>query len=386
MFTVDRLPRSPLDWLIAIIGLALCEVATWVQPNPISTFVAGPAWMLGVYPVLLAAPLAWRRAAPIAAFTVIMTGVVLQAVVTSDTPEGIHLMYAAGFGIYAAAAYSDRRPAVLGLVIGVAAFGVYSAENRDVRTGKASELWAAAFFGVALVAVWLIGVFVRNRREEAGARLRAIELEREAATAVADERARLARELHDVVAHSLSVVVLQAAGARAAGVVDPTTLEKIERTGRESLVEMRRLLGVLRRADDEPGLEPQPGISRIDELADRVRAAGVPVDVRIDGDRAALPPALDASVYRIIQESLTNVLKHAGRAHATVSVRVDTSAVTIDVIDDGSGPAQDSEGGHGLIGMRERVALFDGELSAGPRPGGGFAVHARLARDNGRPR
>lgn len=382
MHAAARLPRSALDWLIALVGLALCEVATWAQPNPIGTFVAGPGWLLAIYPVLLAVPLAWRRVAPVGSFAVIMVGVVLQAVVTGDTPEGLHFIYVLAVAMFAAAAYSDRRRAAVALGIGIAAFGVYSAENHDVQTGKAGELWAAAFFGVALVAVWLIGVFVRNRREEALISRRTAELEQETRTAVAEERVRLARELHDVVAHNLSVVVLQAAGARAAGEVDPTTLEKIERSGRESLVEMRRLLGVLRRSGDEPELEPQPGIAKIDDLAARVRAAGVPVDVTIEGDCAALPAALDASVYRIVQESLTNVLKHAGQARATVAVRADPGAVTVEVIDDGTGAARHLEGGHGLIGMRERVALYGGELSAGPRTGGGFAVHARLVRDS----
>jgi signal transduction histidine kinase len=385
MRAADRLPRSALDWLIALFGLALCEVATWVQPNPIGTFVAGPAWLLAIFPVLLAVPLAWRRVAPLESFAVIMSGIVLQALVTGDTPEGLQLMWTVGFGIFAVGAYNDRARALVGLALGVGGFAIYAAENHDAQTGKAGELWATAFFGVALVAVWLIGVFVRNRREETQISRRTAELEQEARNAVAEERVRLARELHDVVAHNLSVVVLQAAGARASGEVDPTTLEKIERSSRESLVEMRRLLGVLRRSGDEAELEPQPGVSRLDDLARRVRAAGVPVDVTIEGNCETLPPALDASVYRIVQESLTNVLKHAGPARASVAVRADASSVTVDVADDGGGAMRPVEGGgHGLIGMRERVALFGGELTAGPRPGGGFAVHARLGRDSGR--
>jgi signal transduction histidine kinase len=376
-----RRPRSALDVLIALIGFGLCAVATWVQPNPISTDVAGPAWLLVLYPVLLAAPLAWRRAMPLAAFAVIIGTVVLQALVTGDSPEGIHLMYTVGFGGFAVAAYTDRRHAVLGLIIGMVGFAIYSAENHDVRSGQAGELWAAAFFGIALIAVWLAGLFVRNRGEEHRIRTRNAELERETRVAVAEERVRLARELHDVVAHNLSVVVLQAAGARASGEMDPSTLEKIERSGRESLVEMRRLLGVLRRDGAGTGTEPQPGVAKIDQLAERVRAAGVPVTVTIDGDCGSLPPALDASVYRIVQESLTNVLKHAGPAQAGVTVRADATSVTVDVVDDGAVAPSGPGGGHGLIGMRERVALFGGELSAGPQPGGGFAVRAVLRRE-----
>jgi signal transduction histidine kinase len=377
------LPRSAVDALIALLGLVLCEVAVWVHPNPIGTTVAGPIWLRTVYPLALALPLAWRRVAPIGAYGVILAGILLQAVVSGNTPEGLQLIYTLAVGTYAAAAYGTRRRAIAALVAVVAVYGAYMAENHDVQTGKAGELWAASFFGVAILAVWLSGMFVRNRRDERRVAARAADLEREARTAVADERVRLARELHDVVSHNLSVVVLQAAGARASGATDPTTLEKIEQSGRESLVEMRRLLGVLRREGDDADLAPQHGVANIAELAERVRAAGVDVDLRIDDACRQLPPALDASVYRIVQESLTNVIKHAGQARAAVDVQGNAQAVTVDVIDDGIGSAP-GEGGHGLIGMRERVALFGGELTAGPRPGGGFAVHARLLRDGGR--
>jgi signal transduction histidine kinase len=193
------LPRSAFDVVIAVVGLALCNIATWVQPNPFSTDVAGAEWLLVLYPLLLAVPLAWRRRFPLAAFTVIMSGVVLQAVVTGDSPEGFHLIYAAGIGIYSAAAYSDRGRAAVALGVGVLSYAVYAAENHDIETGKASELWAGSFFGIALVAVWLVGVFASYRREERQAALRAEELEHRARTAVVDERARLARELHDVI-------------------------------------------------------------------------------------------------------------------------------------------------------------------------------------------
>ena len=238
------------------------------------------------------------------------------------------------------------------------------------------------------MAVWLIGAFVRYRRDERQVIARTTELEQQARSAVADERIRLARELHDVVAHNLSVVVLQAAGARASGAGDPTTLEKIERSGRESLIEMRRLLGVLRRDGDDAELAPQQGVASIAELAERVRAAGVGVELHIDDACRQLPPALDASVYRIVQESLTNVIKHAGCARTRVDVHSDAQAVCVDVVDDGTSatPGTSGEGGHGLIGMRERVALFGGELTAGPVPGGGFAVRARLLREGGRSR
>ncbi len=226
-------------------------------------------------------------------------------------------------------------------------------------------------------------MFVRGRREAVAQAARTAAAERQAERAVADERARMARELHDIVSHNLSVVVLQAAGAQAAGSSDTgPTLEKIERSGRQALVEMRRLLGVLRQPDEpaaRPELSPQPGVAELAALVEGVRAAGLPVVLVIDGDPGRLPAAVDISAYRIVQEALTNVLKHAGQASAQVSVRCGADEVLIEVTDDGAGPqAAGPARGHGLAGMRERVALFGGELVVGPRPDGGFGVRTRL--------
>ena len=236
---------------------------------------------------------------------------------------------------------------------------------------------------MALVAVWLAGVFVRSRRQERLASQRAQLLEAAAAEAVSDERARLARELHDVVSHNLSVMVVQAAGARAAGNSDPQVLENIETSGRESLVEMRRLLGVLRSEHDDASLAPSPGIGALGELVDQVRAAGLPVELRVEGDCAEVAPAVDLSVYRIVQEALTNVLNHAGPAHATVVVLGTAESITVDVTDDGRGPSATPRAGHGLIGMRERVSTFGGDIRVGPGGSGGFAVHVVIPRGAG---
>jgi signal transduction histidine kinase len=237
---------------------------------------------------------------------------------------------------------------------------------------------------------WLAGVFVRARRQAAAMTRHNAALQRQAEQAVTAERARIARELHDIVAHHLSVVVLQAAGARASGQAGERTLEKIEHSGRQALTEMRRLLGMLREADEKPELSPQPGLGELPALAESVRAAGLPVRLVVDGDGAALPAAVDVSAYRIIQEALTNVLKHAGSAHAEVSIGYVDDAVTIEVSDDGPGAPEagplwpeTTAGGRGLTGMQERVALFGGELRAGPKPDGGFAVRARLPLGDG---
>jgi signal transduction histidine kinase len=182
------------------------------------------------------------------------------------------------------------------------------------------------------------------------------------------------------VAHHLSVIVLQAAGARASGKPAGPSLEKIENSARQALGETRRLLGVLRDPDEEAGLAPQPGVGDLDALAASVRAAGLPVHLVVSGHSAELPATVDVSVYRIVQEALTNVLKHAGPARADVTIDCAEEAVTIEVTDDGTArPGQQTPvSGHGLAGMRERAAVFGGELSAGPRPGGGYAVRARL--------
>jgi signal transduction histidine kinase len=208
-----------------------------------------------------------------------------------------------------------------------------------------------------LLAFWLAGVFVRTSRQAASLAAGSAALQRQAEQAVAAERARIASELHDIVAYHLSVIVLQAAGARASGKPAGAPLEKIENSARQALAETRRLLGVLRDPDEETGLAPQPGIGDLDALAASVRAAGVPV-----------------------HEALTNVLKHAGPARADVAVRCADDIVTIDITDNGIGEPgnQAPAGGHGLAGMRERAAVFGGELAVGPRPDGGFGVRDRV--------
>jgi signal transduction histidine kinase len=231
-----------------------------------------------------------------------------------------------------------------------------------------------------LLAFWLAGVLVRARRQAASLAARSAALQRQAEQATAAERARIARELHDIIAHHLSVIVLQAAGTRASGKPAGAALEKIENSARQALDETSCLLNVLRDPDEEAGLAPQPGTGELDALAAAVRAAGLPVNLVIDGDLAALPAVVDVSVYRIVQEALTNVLKHAGPARAEVTIGYAEDTVTIEVTDNGTGQHGNGSpgGGHGLAGMRERAAVFGGVLAAGSRPGGGFAVRARL--------
>ncbi|WP_220150490.1 sensor histidine kinase [Gaiella occulta] len=235
------------------------------------------------------------------------------------------------------------------------------------------------FFTLLFGAPWLAG-YVVQRRRVSEARMR---WERDAAeAAIVDERARIARELHDVVAHAISVIVLQARGGRRLLDSEPGetrgALDTIEHTGQQALVEMRRLVGLLRESDEELALAPQPSLSRLDALVDQVRVAGLPVELVVEGTPVDLPPGVDLSAYRIVQEALTNALKHAGPARARVILRYEQDRLEVDVADDGAGTTNGDAGGHGLVGIRERVSVYGGELEAGPRAGGGYAVCARL--------
>ncbi|MDQ4055582.1 MAG: sensor histidine kinase, partial [Actinomycetota bacterium] len=205
--------------------------------------------------------------------------------------------------------------------------------------------------------------------------------------AVADERARIARELHDLVAHSMGVIVIQAQGAQRA--IDPSperareALASIERAGRSGMAELRRLLGLLTETgDDADSTAPQPGLDQLPDLVDRVRATGLAVDLAVEGDVRPLPAGLELTGYRIVQEAITNVLKHAGATTVDVRVRYQPDSLDIDVRDHGRGSASAAtNGGHGLVGMRERVGLYGGSVTAGPRPEGGFSVRARIPVD-----
>jgi signal transduction histidine kinase len=232
------------------------------------------------------------------------------------------------------------------------------------------------------IAAWLLGDNLRTRRaymRELEARAERLEREQEesARRAAAEEQARIARELHDVLAHNVSVMVVQAAAANDVFETQPQrareALRDIERTGRSALTELRRLLGRVRQTD----FAPQPGLSELEALVDGVRAAGLPVTLRVEGPLGDLPAGLDLSAYRIVQEALTNAIKHAGASAAEVVVRRTEDEVELEVVDDGAGPSGNGRG-QGLIGMRERASVLGGEVEAGPKSGGGFRVRAKL--------
>jgi signal transduction histidine kinase len=270
---------------------------------------------------------------------------------------------------------ADLRLAVpAGAWVGVTAF-------TDLFLGRAhDDFWPFEIF--MMVAAWSAGRILRSRSSE-------LEEQQEvrAEMAVAAERARLARELHDVIAHAVSVMVVQAQAAAAVLERDPTAtkraLTSIESTGRQVIVELRRLLGILRERDGAVPVVAQPRLGAIDNLVEPLRRADLHVDVKVEGTPVGLPASLELSAFRVVQEGLTNVLKHAGARSVWLAIRYADDAVEVEVVDDGRGPSTQENPGHGLVGVRERVQLFGGSVEAGPRPEGGYRLWARLPTDNG---
>jgi signal transduction histidine kinase len=274
------------------------------------------------------------------------------------------------------------------IVVGATATLIYNIPGHSVEQ--------LVFIPVDFAVAWFAGLAVRTRVEQAEvaeSHATQAEQERDAVTrvAVAEERVRIARELHDIVAHSVSVMVLQVGAVRHqlpdAMTEDRDALMAVERAGRGALTEMRRLLSVMRRDGDGVDLAPQPGLDGLDSLIKEIGRAGLPVELRFAGERFPLPPGIDLSAYRIVQEGLTNALKHARASHAEVTVRYAPDEVGIQVRDDGTGgtPSDGYGHGHGLIGIRERVRLYGGEMTAGTTNGGGFTLSTRLPLTPDRP-
>ncbi len=293
-----------------------------------------------------------------------------------------HAARGARDGLYTVAAYIGR-PGSIGVGVGTA-LALSITQLGDRHLGLANSVAAYVFFGGA----WLLGDRLGARRaylrelEERAVRLQQERQENERRAAAA-EQARIARELHDIITHNVSVMTVQAAAAGDVFETQPNrareALASIESTGREALTELRRLLGTVRPDDGASSFDPQPRLARLDALLEQIRGAGLGVELTVEGEPRHLPAGVDLSAYRIVQEALTNTLKHAQASHVTVLVRYGTRAVELDVVDDGAGPATDGrERGYGIIGMRERAALFGGKLEAGPVPGGGFSVRAHI--------
>ena len=379
-----RKPGILADAGLAAVAAVLIAVDAWGAPRLVgSNVVAGPAWLLALLPLLMGGPLVLRSRAPLLMWLSIWAGIALLWLLAENSLRGLAFTFVLCAAAYSLGAHASPRRAAAGLLLAAPVIVVLSYRGDlalAFSQGEGGNTASVTLSSLQLAAFLLAGVLVRARGQAAALAARSAALQRQAEQAAAAERTRIARELHDIVAHHLSVIVLQAAGARASGKPAGPPLEKIENSARQALSETRRLLGVLRDPQEENGLAPQPGIGDLDALAASVQAAGLPVNLVVSGDRTAAPTAVDVSVYRIVQEALTNVLKHAGPARAEVTVGCQPEAVTIEVTDNGAGHPQQPPGpaGHGLAGMRERAAVFGGELTAGPRPGGGFTVRARL--------
>ena len=322
---------------------------------------------------LFAGSLAWRRRAPLVVLALAIAAAIASAGAPMDAPLAV--VVALTVATYSVGAHSTGRDAVVGGV-GVAVL-IAVAVAKDL--GADSEVNDVAVPALILGTPWLAGLSVRSRHEREAAfdRLR---LE-QANAAVADERARIARDLHDAVAHSIGVIILQARGARRTLQTEPDAareaLDAIETTGTAALAEMRGLVGVLHDDEQPKPLAPPPSLRHVESLVATVREAGLPVELSIEGTPVGLPAGTDASAYRIVQEALTNALAHAGHATAKVVIRYGADDLDLEIDDTGVGP-RDIEAGHGLTGMRQRVSFLDGRLDVGPRPGGGFTVRASL--------
>jgi signal transduction histidine kinase len=350
-----RIADFAIPWGVGI-WLALVALDESMPPT------SGPPQTAAlVLAVALGVAMRWRRTHPEAVMAIaVLGGFGYWALV----PEGV-LPIA---GLFAIGSLAANRPPRISL-IGLAGLEALAAANfLTVSTDDATFTMAVA------VGAWALGEAARNRR---------VAIREEARRAVGEEQARIARELHDVIAHSVSVIVVQAGAADDVFETRPdqarSALRSIERSGREAQRELRRLLSAVRPGEGEDPRAPQPGLEQVDALAERLRASGLEVAVRREGEVPEVPAGVDLSAYRIVQEALTNTLRHARATRADVSLRYGDDAIEVEVRDDGRGEAAGGDGdGHGIVGMRERASLLGGTLEAGPLPGGGYRVRARL--------
>ena len=372
----DRLRRDAVDALIVALALAV-EIEVLAKGHQLDFAVLGPLSLFFVLPLL------FRRRYPLVAPCVSLVAFALAATFDPSGLERIDISALAGIAVMIAlGAIRDREGAIVGLALGMTT-GIY-VQYRFPDTTTSDLVGAAIFYAGA----WFAGRALATRAEQTRV-LRARVAEAEQARAVAaeraatEERARIASELHDVVAHSVSVMVVQSSGVRRLLREDQhrerDALLSVEQIGRQALTEMRRMLGVMRPGEEAPAaLTPQPGLQHLDHLIAQVVEAGLPVTLRVEGERPELPPGVDLSAYRIVQEGLTNALKHAPARTPRSSIRFRDNKVNLEIADDGKEIAVADGLGHGLVGMRERVALYGGTLEAGPREGGGYVLRAEL--------
>jgi signal transduction histidine kinase len=374
---------SAISWpdaLLALAATALAQIDVWVAGA-----VPGSRSLMSLVMLVATVPLAWRRRAPLAVLALAMAAMTCQAVVSGRAAEDPGGWAPFLVPLYSVAAYAPLRRALVGGALATTAGIVHG--FYDLSSATQADIWANAFFWLICIAAWLAGLTVQRHRDAnrlavVVARADAVR-EAEAAAAVTAERTRIARELHDIVSHTLSVMIVQADAGELVATSDPgrarVAFDTIGTTGRQALEDMRRLLAILR-ADDGAGtaLGPPAGLRDLPALTATVGASGLAASLRVEPPDAHLPEALDASVFRIVQESLTNCLKHARARRADVEVTVAAGNVTVSVRDDGIGGPAFRSGGHGLVNIRERVAAFGGSVEIGPQPGGGFRVRAEL--------
>lgn len=382
-----RVPWKAVRWFEPTLLDATTALALFVAAEAEASFGIRP-WSAHEAPWSVAAlasvfqtvPVAWRRRRPVAALATILAAALVEAAVAAP-PESLAVLGSWLLAVYSVGRYASSRVAVGALA------GACMTASMLVLAGPGGALadYLAAIF-VPCVPPWLGGALAGRharaaRLEEDAARLNREREARDRAV-IAEERGRIGRELHDVVAHAVSTIVIQAQAGSTMLERDAdaarTAFAEIEKGGRQALVELRRLLGLLRAGGGVPAREPQPSLAALDNLVEAMRRAGLPVAVTVEGSPiSALPPGLELAAYRVVQEALTNALRHAGPARAQLTIRYHSRALELEVVDDGTGDCGASAG-HGLIGMRERVALFGGELSAGCIEPHGFRVFARL--------
>ena len=367
MSRVGALVRGlQIGWLDVVLAVGLSVLAVAMGPGNDNREDFTPAILLSTAPLIV------RRKWPIPVLILALFGFFF-------TGNGTNLAALLG-GLTAAVSVGlDERHPIIGAV---AAFGVAAAIAIEFGRGSNTILPIPPFLTPFLLigAAFLAGRAIAQQRE------RAKQLEREHKAAInqaaEEERRRIARELHDVIAHSVGVMVVQAGAARRVVAEKPdaaeASLRAVEDSGHEAMAELRRMLGVLGENGEQPPVAPQPGVDNLDALVGRVREAGLPVELRIEGEARRLPAGVDVAAYRIVQEALTNALKYAGGAPTSAVIRFSADALDIDVLDEGKTIAPSDGIGRGLTGMRERVAVFGGSIDAGRRAEGGYAVHAHL--------
>jgi signal transduction histidine kinase len=363
------------DALLALAALVAGQAEAWT--GALATHRQGPHWAEALAYGVPAVLVAFRRVWPLRVLLA-MCGVMVVEFALAGSPEGFGVAVPPVIAMYTVANLEDRRRSLwglaAGLLLGVCWIGL-DPMDRTWTLRLQGLVWLSPW-----VIAWLLGAYLRARRLYIQGLVR--EREEKALTAVAEERNRIARELHDVIGHSVSVMTVQASAVRRLMHDDQgrerAALETVESTGREALAEMRRMVGVLRAGSGGPDLAPPPTLEQLDRLVENTRRAGLAVVLLTEGDPVPLPPGLDLTAYRLVQEALTNTLKHAAAAAALIRVRYRPDCLEVSVTDDGRGPDPAAQPGTGLLGMAERVAVYGGRLSTGAGPDGGFELRAEL--------